>query len=974
MPPITRSTPNRKTRLRFNNFQSYVSERPVFVVRDSAEMGKGELGKRQNVEYVPGIGLRLANKTKDVSEQWDNWNSGVERAGSVPSGYSGIFTNIRPTLTGVTSSVAPGTQSAKLYTKKVAAGASHAKVLTSDAASFVGPSVTPITDSNFVRGIITLDRVFVSTANHEPDQPLTFVFLIPGNANSFPGAVCATYFCGPAGADTILDGYGQYCLVIGATGACDLYERGELPGGSTVAWRRRCKFKVKDAGAGDYVYLTVSTDCSLRCGEDWTGKTISFKTSSGVGSLTSSSNNLIETASLNAINAIERDANQGTFVYNAPNSVDRPVTLEKCRVDSRRDMHVSFNVFDAKYAEAGEIYDMPFDLQIVPSVGGPDIFIDAYMDRPTGTDINVKLYAIDSSTGAETELTGTETTSDCAGTVTSFPIPGGYPRKRQYRLRVLLTGDGDKTPTLKFYVARRDPVIQPADDSAAVDFPLRESGKALPQRVIRNVSISGTSRDPGSESATVELADLTGQVPEIRERSGTPIDIDVLSDDGTLLTRLFRGSIASVTTQRLRPGNQYPKAGAWTGSITCSGEFQRLNEQLAPARLALWDTLNERPMKATDAIRYLLEQAGEPDARISIPDLDTRLLAQSQNDNIIEPDTPIGDVVQRLCVDYLGGFIIKDENAGTDGLWKPLLWKRPPYNHVLRFETRQPSGSARRLRHVLGAYGSYTAENDQVVQILPTFARTETTERAECNMIVVIGGASDASAQGIAGSAQLCQVVMNVQSYNAMNLADTHPNYPSAANPDFLGRCVPAVIRDPSLSTPRAVNFIARRAYDIACFARQIMTFRTIIPLITDVSDTDQTRARIPRIGDMVEVVQPNGDIETWIISRCSPSYRKAGYMWGEYELVTTSRINEIAIPSGGLTPAKMFEKLTNRMMETIGQKTPRYGLGSDGGAKINKGAWSGLPSVTMPGIQDLDPDSANFGDFEYMEGYDPEP
>jgi hypothetical protein len=170
------------------------------------------------------------------------------------------------------------------------------------------------------------------------------------------------------------------------------------------------------------------------------------------------------------------------------------------------------------------------------------------------------------------------------------------------------------------------------------------------------------------------------------------------------------------------------------------------------------------------------------------------------------------------------------------------------------------------------------------------------------------------------------------------------------------------------------VNFITRRLADVGWYARETMQFFTMVPLITDVTDTLQVRPRIPQTGDMVEVVEPDGTIRTWVIADCTVQYRKAHKMWGTYELVTSTRINELAVPNGGMNSVKFLQAMINKMLSVFGAKTTAFGIGSDAASKLQKTSWNGVPNATMASIQDLDPSSPDFGSFNYLEGYDPAP
>jgi hypothetical protein len=100
---------------------------------------------------------------------------------------------------------------------------------------------------------------------------------------------------------------------------------------------------------------------------------------------------------------------------------------------------------------------------------------------------------------------------------------------------------------------------------------------------------------------------------------------------------------------------------------------------------------------------------------------------------------------------------------------------------------------------------------------------------------------------------------------------DWDPASPTAdpTHPDYLGEMVPLVMFDPTLSTPEAVAFVARRLYDRAAKAEKWFEFESPAAYIADASDTQLGGRRRPlRINDPVTVLGVPGMI------------RSAGYHW----------------------------------------------------------------------------------------------
>lgn len=959
--PVTKATPNRKTRLRFNSFLPSVVSSAVFFSRDANEMGRGERARTTNCALVKDVGWRL-RRHSDPGDHWERTVGQTPTPGTVPSsGFLTFYANRKPTLDGVTYSGRPD-QSQSMYLKQVPAGDSWESRLAEDQTSYPG-----ITADDF-DPITTMDRVFVADAVHEPDDAVSFVFAMQSPVTGASGIYACAYFSGPAGIDGVLEGIGQYCLGLVGGGIAYLYERGKEPGESDWVWRLRHRFNVGVPKHTDAVRFTVTSDCSNGCDGSWKGRKLSFKTEN-ITHAAMTGFRVVETMIAGAITALESDLAK-THTYWAPNSKNRAATPCPVRIDARRDIRLAFQAFDSEYPESGTIVDQPFPIGVLATPDEP-ITIDLYGDRPTGTDIEMRLYA-DDGDNAGTELVGTLLIDDCLGKRYSFAIPEGFPLTTLFHAEFDLTGPTTKTPTLQGYVIQRAEITEAADDSAVYDFPLREaSGTALPMRVIEQVSVQGLSSNPEAESATVSVADLAATLTEARTRTGTPIDIEILDDNGDHVTNLFHGIIATVGSSAL-PGkaNRFPQPGAWRGDFAIVSEMARLNRRLAPTRISLWDMTAGKPLKVTDALKVLLKYAGYSAAYVvAIPDLSIRISGSDQESTMIEPDTPLGDICSRLVFDYLGGLFFFDKNAGDNGSWRVLIWPRQPYNTVLRFDPGHPG--ANKLKHVIGAYGSTTASNGQVIQHLPMFGPTVLGyEPPEGNMVIVIGG----STEGVGGS-QLAQMAVNVDSFNALNLADSHDNYPDFSHPDFLRDCVPIVVRDVSINTPDAINFVTRRYYDAGCCAKETIKFNSLLPLFTDVTDEFQSVVRAPRVGDMVQVKQSNGSWKDYIVANCNPRYSRAHMMRADFEIVSTSRMAEIAVAIGGLNSASYLGKVAEHFRASIGVANGRFvSIGNAPGSGMPRVNVAGLPAITVPPIQDLDPESATFGQFHFMAGYDPLP
>lgn len=965
---ITKATPQRRTRVTFGRFDRQVLQPAIFVSRSAAEM-QFRLGDSNGLTYLMGIGLRLRGNSSP-EYQWEH--TGVqERAGVWAPGLLGVSLQRQPELDGVTYASGIAATGMPMRIKRVGESESWEKRLDADELAFPGPLPEALGPFDSPRPAAVLDRLFVSNEPHLPNDQISFAMWVPGLASANYGQLARFYFSGPAGQTATLSGYGQYCLTVSGGGEAVLFERGVIPGLVIPGWYRRRSFRVKLPGADSMLQISIASDATNTCDGSWRGRTMTIATRgfSQGGFLGSG---VIGAAASAAITAIEASAQLDTEVYEVPGAENGLIQPERVRVDARRDLRVMANAFDTVYAEDGVLEDAPIDLATLVVNGAP-LVVDVYCDRPAGTSVTVQLRLVD-GIGEGTLLNGTVVVDDCRGLSVAFALPNSHPLTRTVAVRLTVTGDGQSTPTITQYVLRRAPTLSDTPESDPVVWPSREpTGRAFAQRTIESVSLTGQTADTQGESATVALSDLTASEPSMRMRSGIPVDIDVVNDAGELVTRLFRGIVSQPTTTWVRAGRGgYPAPGAWRGEFALAGEWRRLSRRLTPTRISLWDAAQNLPLKATDAIRELLRAGGWPDDQILIPDIPIRMIGATQDDLIVAPDMPIDQVVSQIASDYLGSAVLPCPNSGENGGWRLIEWPKPPYHTVLRFTPFYPGGL--RLKHVLGAYGSVTGAGGQNVQVLPMFRRSMSVEPPEGNAVIVIGNNSSSAASGETGNAVLAQTAYNVSSFNALNLPPGHPALPDPTSPDFLGEFVPIVIRDGTLSDPAAMAFVTRRAYDAACFHREILRFTSILPFFVDVRDPYQTRPRMPRIGDMVEVETAPGVWTQYAVAQCSPKYRKSGFMFAEFELVRSGRFDRVAVPIGSRSGARMLGAVFSTFAHRMGQGTIRTVMAGNEASTYVRQRWGGLPSQTAAPIQDLDPSSPTFGEFTFLPGYDPVP
>ena len=963
--PLTRY---RNTTVTLDDFLPVTLQTAIQFERPAEAMGQTKDSKKINVHYVNQVGWQLRAYQYDYGKLHE-WAAAQDGTYSVALGRSTVASNFSEANyqrdPGVTGGGWAGPSSGRPGLRRdVPAGGTFDTELTADVAAFPGPSL-PSGESGQV------NRVLVTSDNHSPVDQVFFWFQSPGHAVNGYSVVARFYFCGPAGSDDDLVGYGQYCLTLYGDGLARLYERGEAPGDAThtAIWDERFRYIYEPSRqfSPTRTYtLNIASDTYQDAGGAYHGTKLVMPCA-GVSN-TSVANALIDTA----IAAIKLgDPYPNVPIYRVPKKTDEATQVTALRIDLRRDVQAVFHVVKATYPASGTLIDGVFSLDFVPTTD-TDFTFEWYGWTPSGTTLDCKLY--DADTGVE--LTGSLNFTDLYGGSRAY-TPND--QQRFYRVKAFFTSDGNSTPTLLAWRLFRNPVRETPSTTPIVIDDAR-TAPSLPQVRVSSVGVTQQDTDPTSAGANLAINDLIGAVTDLAIRDNIPVKVETTYDSGlTNKSVLFRGYTQGATGQYPKGANvrsldgtalSYPSASWLQYNVPCAGEWRRLQDFLAPRRFTFFERALNLPMKVTDAVRELLESAYDS-SMVDVPDLSVRIFAVDQQQFVVQPGDPVLPVIVKLLSDYLGGWLVFDENAGTYGMWRVLEQKVPTYNNLARFRPDHPG--AGKLTHVDGAYGSDTVGSQEVKK---TFIRKGTfnvrVERPEGNCVAVYGGAMDSAAAkaGVNSAAMLTQVVYNVSSYNFLNLASSDPAYPSpSGNPDFLGYYAPIKVYDPTLSTAAAVNWVARRVFNFACHGRKILTFQAPLILVTDVNDTEQVNPRPLRFYDPVQVWN-GSSYDQYIVRSCNIAYTKDAFQWANYELVTTSVINDFGAIPPVKDPLRQLARMFKRVVLGQSPDTPM-----DRSQHLQYGQrtpdWMALPEPTNAAIQDLDPASPTFGDFLPMLDFD---
>lgn len=960
------------TAVRFNRFFPTIIQPATAVYRSAEELARAGAEGSADVVVVAGAGLTLRSYDLDSTRLWDYSpaQAGFHRVGGLLSVYAtGLNTEATwrtLTLPGVSYHPDTAGEGMYLWNKYVGATEDFDARLADDETAF--PPPFPGDD------LMDVDRLWRSISDHMPWERASFLLAASGAVADLPGCLARMYFTGPAGYDERGVGIGQYSVKIYVDGRAVVFERclGASPE-DAKRWVRRFEFRFTPLGGiGRLMIFTVASNATATRN----GDRISF--------LISQSPQLMSTGGYvftlaGALSQLKLA--QEPIVFRVPRSGTPGVTQPApFRMDLRRDVLASFNVYRSVYPESGTFIDDWVSLAAHPLGQSRTLTLTWFGFRPDGTSVTARVRRSDGTLLAQTGLI-----NGTYGQQMLFTCPAGA--MREYRVEFDLTSSGDRfqTPTITGFELSAPAVLETPYVPAARQVVIRNlntvrtdgvGNPKLEGRHITRVQASGASRNPEEASFMVAIENPAGIDLPLQWRAGTPVDIELQSRTAPYdtLSIIARGYTmpAGVTRKgkkrtagELTPMRRWPFPDWNEMRIQGGGEYVRLKRCLTPARLIYTDHVLGQNWKVTDAIRdYLTSIAGYPSTMVEIPDLPIRFWGDKGEDIVVEPGQEGMSLLQGWAEDYLGAALIFDENAGPAGMWRLLRRKRAPYNPVCRIYRDHPG--ALKLPHLLSSYPIETRENGQIVA--PTFAVDEeyTFEPPEANLVQVFGGRDER---------QFTQVYANVASFNYCGLSSGHAKYPSIDHPDALMECVPVQVWDYTLQSQESVDWVGRRVFEDVCFSREVISFRAPLRFIIDVLDPHQRLPRMPRVNDAVEYQQPDGTFATYLVSSCGPDYSHDDLMWGKWEIVRSTNLDVVGMPIGSFDVFELNRARIKQARASIDMPKRRApAQRANRRFVLARGDMITLPALPASTRQILDPDSPNFGRFEHMVDYDPAP
>jgi len=840
-------TPNRRTHVVFDMDDKVLTEPAFSIERICGEIARTTAAQLSNVSLVPDLGWSLRPHSERVSYLTER----TELGSHVLDIGSGLFA-----ATGFTSKkgyrapsntempdVATGA-SANLLTaglpmiqKDVSGGDTWASALDADQSAFPSPATDEDT--------LVMDRAIVSDESDSPDKSIIFVFYCPGALQHNANKIATLYFTANPGLDENGTGDGSYAVAFRGDGRATLYER--KFGFDT--WIERFTFRYTTGNQPGQVFHTVVIQ-KRSCFSALTGPggAITFRLGHTDGqSFFSYVSDIMR--------VLEGGNKLASVTYRIPRIRKFVFTIfeRPLRVDIRRDLRCSVSLAWDRFPTEGELRDDPFSMEFFPT-DQEDIALTWSRCQPEGCTLTMRLYRSDT----DAELV--QVREGASGKYRIYQCPEGV---NSFYAKAFFTGDGSKSAILKAYKCFRNPVAQT----------LSVGEKEFAN--LRKISITGQERDPSHESADVSIANILADASILTTRGsiGTRIETewgDSFSDPPNRCV-LFRGYTVRANAQK-KGSQNLPYAPDWKHfEVSLTGCWQRLAENVSEVRQAFWDYELDLPYKVTDAVRDMLGWCGFD---TDIPDLEVRLFSQDTNSKaFMEPLTPLGDAIAKMVDEYLGHFLYFDANAGTYGKWKLIAPSvGPTYSNKAEF-----------------VYGSEASAGAPVMSLTSYSQSTPTAPIVKGSMyswvkppeanLIVVSTIGALTSQGT--PRRMTSVLVNPFSYDFLNTGGLDTNHP-----DYLGRVVKMFVMNPALAggakseedIERAVNWTARRIYDVAAHAIKMVTFQA--PLVLIEHEDDSNKRRPLRYYDPVLV---NG--EQFLIRNVNPAYAKDHVQMAQYEV-----------------------------------------------------------------------------------------
>lgn len=962
-------------------FPNLVSPYAVFF-REGEEIALNTEQFATNVTYIPGIGWKLKRINIDILD--DRHSDSDVGKHTITDGtlqttpqYKDINTWSNPSLSGIAYSGTPlGDIGGQMVRRVIASAESFASELASDLILLPKP----------LRDFLTVQplRSSKTSTNHDGLRDIEVEHIVVADQKDV--FMFATYFNGPMGgpapttAHPNLTGTGKYVLDTFSV-VTVLREYCTDTDGNTDWAVRKEILNRKFMSRGHPTPGRYKTNINLFW--DGTVGKISFNVA------------LTGPVSVGFLTKYRGDPEEvhGTYIIPKPTQIPNE-NLQPIRTDIPPDHRSSHSIKQAVYAGSGTLQGLDFSFD-GPVPVGSTITVQWNGYCPPGTELTFGLF--NDSGVTPIFVAPTTLVNDQYGGEATYTLPQNdtlpfcfetyYPRFNFH------TTGSNLSPVLTDYTVIKEATIEYVTGAELKIPKFVNSGTVVCD--IANLEVTQGGPDPTQASATFDVTDYQDFIAMFRRNGAIQIEIRQYPDPS--------GSpeVYSVLHHGYVPGawaHQEKRATEVDGSIqkysvTSQGPWVRLQSALTPSRLSLWDSFNAEPYRVTFMIKKLLLTAGFPDNMINIPVLPVKFFSTNSSDYVIEPYTPVLDLIMSWIHDYIGGYLVFDNNATVEtdetrlyGEWKLIVRKPLTVSNPLCVFHRGPSELAtppyvpKYLLNVNEVYNTsvFKDKDGMGSDIARSFMIKETfqqrVEPPEATIVHVVGGAvtlpSTSVSQSPAG-ALLSQWAVNVNAYNAFNLNPGDPGYPDTnkiTNPEYVGYYMLLYVQDFTLQSQDAVNWVCRRYYDSSCTCRIHWTFKAPLVLITDSSDPNQIRLRPLRLYDEVWAEDEDGSFTRFVVADCTPIIEKSVNSVALYHLISAPTVADF---QQGPRYGTVREKLVKTVWQSQG--TPVHsGQRSSVNRQVSlvQGSALMLPHKRGATLQTLDPTSPDFGKFKVITGW----
>lgn len=753
----------------------------------------------------------------------------------VPEDWSAAKQSQKLTLSGLSPSVNMADTGLYHWVRRPAAGADWGQKLAADESAL--PNL-PVEEDP----IYPVERVMVGTKSYPERAPWLFKWAV-GKSWEGHGHFASLYWGGPTDVTPAGQAGGQFGLALSGSGQAKLYELGADRG-----WKKRFEFPFSEPFAKTTSFGFIGV---IPYGRDRT----LFMTYSSLAISGGTMIGAMATIAATAIQGSKFFAKQREGGFPVFKDLERatghrhktaPTGPGTVRLDWRQDLRAPVSIIKTRFpsfdteALIGIVVDGVFRIHPGTPAGTPiKLTVNAFV--PDGCTVVGVIYDAATDNELFTDANGDFLTSNSG--------------QLHYYVKVGLgSSDGSQTPVLWGI-------------NLKIEGEFEDQSHAPVEADLHRVFVQGAGLDPTTERANLYLRDLTDAHSILRVRDQLRCRVTVLDSEGAVISHLADGvTVAPQAMLMGKEGQGYPSA-EWRDypNVTLLGLWAKLvrKKNIYPDDKYGQDRTAEPmegggfpPWKVTTIIGDLLSRAGVPDAEIDIGpgktiDLPLRLWPEPGGQLgaeavVVATGVAFADFAMQLAADYLRMPLVRDPNAGANGMWRLLANPGPPYsNPLFTLQLTEPTGMAGKASWMVGSYPADTI-------YVHNRGYRSWTVGPEGNVVIVFGMDKHTGA---------------LLSAHLVNQASqTGPR----EHPDRLDGIFPIIPpKTLVLQSQEAVDWTAHTIYDESCHGRHRFVAWCPLIFVSDPTYANQTHRRKPQVNDQCVVRGTDGDVVA-VVSSCS--------------------------------------------------------------------------------------------------------